>query len=192
MAKKETKTENKKANGMANPMRKVIMEKIILNCGGTAEKLDRGVKLLNLLTGRKVKEVVSQKRIPTFGVRPGLKTGCFVTLRGKDKEILLKRLFGAVGNKIKKKQIANNHFSFGIEEYLEIPDMEYQREIGVLGLDVTVVFRRPGKRIGVKKIKSGKVPRKQDVTVEEIADYLRTKLNIEIVEPGKKGESEED
>ena len=44
----------------------------------------------------------------------------------------------------------------------------------------------------MKKIKSGKVPKKQDVTIEEIANYLRTKFNIEVIEPGKKGESEED
>jgi large subunit ribosomal protein L5 len=193
MAKKETKKQNESNTAKAdNVMRKVVMEKMVLNCGGTAEKLDRSVKLLQLLSGKKVKEVVSQKRIPTFGVRPGLKTGCFVTLRGPEKEALLKRLFGAIGNKIKKKQIANNHFSFGIKEYLEIPDMEYQRDIGVIGLDVTVVFRRAGKRTGIKKIKSGRVPKSQDVSVDEIADYLRTKLNIEIVEPGKKGESEED
>ncbi|MEK6885625.1 MAG: 50S ribosomal protein L5 [Nanoarchaeota archaeon] len=190
MAKKvtPTRTESEKTNN--NVMRKVIMEKLVLNCGGTAEKLDRSVKLLSLLSGKKVKEIVSQKRIPTFGVRPGLKTGCFVTLRGDEKEALLKRLFGAVGNKIKKKQIANNHFSFGIKEYLEIPDMEYQRDIGVIGLDVTIVFRRAGKRTGMKKIKSGKVPKKQDVTPEEIADYLRTKLNIEVEEAGKKSEED--
>ena len=188
MAKKETKTESKKTDN--NVIRKVILEKMVLNCGGTAEKLDRSVKLLNLLTGKKVKEVVSQKRIPTFGVRPGLKTGCFVTLRGPEKEALLKRLFGAVENTIKKKKIQSNHFSFGIKEYLEIPDMEYQRDIGVIGFDVTVVFRRAGKRTGVKKIKAGKVPIKQDVSVEEIADYLKTKLNIDVEEAGKKSEED--
>ncbi len=189
--KKNTKqTETAKKNKADNVMRKIILEKVVLNCGGTAEKLDKSIKLLNLLTGRKIKEVTSHKRIPTFGVRPGLKTGCLVTLRGKDKEVLLKRLFGAIGNKIKKKQIAINHFSFGIEEYLEIPDMEYQRDIGILGLDITAVFRRAGKRTGMKKIKSGKVPKKQDVTQEEIINYLKNKLNIEVEEPGKKSEED--
>ncbi|MDP1729243.1 MAG: 50S ribosomal protein L5 [archaeon] len=177
MAEKKTKIKTDKK---ANIMRKPILEKVVLNCGGTAEKLDKGIKLLNLLTGKKIKEITSNKRIPTFGVRPGLKTGCMVTIRGKEKEILLKRLLGAVGNKVRKKSIAPNHFSFGIEEYLEIPDMEYQRDIGILGLDITVVFKRPGKRIGLKKIKSGKVPKKQDVSVEEIIDYIQNKLQIEV------------
>jgi large subunit ribosomal protein L5 len=187
--KNESKTPEKKVEN--NVMRAPVLEKVVLNCGGTAEKLEKAVKLLGLLSGKKVKEVTSTKRIPTFGVRPGLKTGCMVTLRGDEKEALLKRLFGAVGNKISKKKIQPNHFSFGIKEYLEIPDMEYQREIGILGLDVTAVFKRKGKRIALKKIKQGKVPKKQDVTPEEIIDYLQNKLKIEVEEPSKKGEQED-
>jgi ribosomal protein L5 len=169
-----------------NIMRNIELEKVVLNCGGTADKLEKGVKLLVILTGKKIREVTSTKRIPSFGVRPGLKTGCMVTLRGEEKEALLKRLFGAVGNKIKKKKIVANHFSFGIKEYLEIPDMEYQRDIGIIGLDVTAVFKRKGKRVALKKIKSGKIPKKQDVTAEEIIDYLTNKLKINVEE--KQGE----
>lgn len=171
--KKEQKIEN-------NPMRQIKLEKVILNCGGTEDKLERSAKLLAILTGRKIKKVVSTKRIPSFGVRPGLVTGCLVTIRGNEKEALLKRLFGAVSNKIKAKQIADNHFSFGVKEYLEIPDMEYQRDIGIIGFDVTAVFKRNGKRVDFRKIKQGKSPKKQDVTQEEIIDYLQNKLKITV------------
>jgi len=177
-AKKEIKVKEQKMNN--NPMRNMVLEKVVLNCGGTAEKLDKGIKLLGLISGGKVKEITSTKRIPAFGVRPGLKTGCMITIRGKEKEALLKRLFGAVNNKIKKKKIEANHFSFGIKEYLEIPDMEYQRDIGILGLDVTAVFKRKGKRVAFKKIKQGKLPEKQKVTPEEIIDFLTNKLKIEV------------
>lgn len=171
-----------------NVMREPILEKVVLNCGGTEEKLERGVKLLALLTGRKIKEITSTKRIPSFGVRPGLKTGCTVTLRGKEKEILLRRLFGANGYKINKKKIQPNHFSFGIKEYLEIPDMDYQREIGIMGLDVTAVFKRRGKRVAFKKIKQGRVPARQNVTIPEIINYLENKLKITVEETTKKVE----
>ncbi len=159
-----------------NPMIKSKLEKVVLNCGGTEEKLEKGIRLLGLITERKIKQIKTTKRIPSLGVRPGLKTGCCVTIRGEEKEKLLKRLLGAVNNKIKKKSIVNNHFSFGIKEYLEIPDMEYQRDIGILGLDVTVVFRKAGKRVALKKIKRGRFPKKQEVTKEEIIDYLRNKI----------------
>ena len=184
------KTKITKTEKGINPMRQAELEKVVLNCGATADKLDKSIKLLNLLTGRKVKEITSIKRIPTFGVRPGLKTGCTVTLRGKEKEVLLKRLFGAVNNKIKIKKIVPNHFSFGIKEYLEIPDMEYQRDIGIIGLDVTAVFKRKGKRVALKKNKGGKLPKKQMVTPEEIIDYLRNKLNVIVEEAKNKNDSE--
>ena len=79
---------------------------------------------------------------------------------------------GAVDNKLKKKQVSDNHFSFGIEEYIEIPGMEYHREIGIKGLNATVVFARPGGRVRLKKIKSGRVPKKQHVKKEEIIKYM--------------------
>ena len=163
-----------------NPMRAVKLEKVVLNCGGSAEKLEKSVKLLGLITGRKVKEIASNKRIPSFGVRPGLKLGCTVTIRGEEKLKLLKRLFGAVDNKLKRKKIKENHFSFGIKEYLEIPDMEYQRDIGILGLDVTAVFVRPGKRVILKKAKRGRLPVKQHVTIAEIEDFVTNKLGVEL------------
>jgi large subunit ribosomal protein L5 len=186
MVKKQTekkipqKMEEKKQKLAKNPMREIEIEKVVLNCGGVAEKLDKSAKLLNILTGRTIKQVESSKRIPTFGVRPGLKTGCMVTLRGEEKTALLKRFLGAVSNKIHKKAIKENHFSFGIKEYLEIPDMEYQRDIGLIGLDVTVVFKRKGKRVVLKKIKQGRLPKKQHVTPEEIIDYLTNKLGVTV------------
>jgi large subunit ribosomal protein L5 len=171
-----------KSNKMDNPMRTLRLEKVVLNCGGVEDKLVRSAKLLGILTNRKIKEIISSKRIPAFGVRPGLKTGCMVTIRGEEAKILLKRLFGAVNNKIKKKRIADNHVSFGIKEYLEIPDMEYQRDIGVIGLDVTAVFKRAGKRIQERKIQTAALPKRQAVTPEEIASYL-IKLGITVEEP---------
>jgi large subunit ribosomal protein L5 len=178
----QKQSPQKAKSGGGNVMRKIRLEKVVLNCGGIEDKLEKSVRLLNILTGRTIKVVTSTKRIPALGVRPGLKTGCTVTIRGKEKEALLKRLFGAVNNKIILKQITENHFSFGIKEYLEIPDMEYQRDIGILGLDVTAVFSRPGKRTALRKAKRGKLPKKQNVTKQEIIEYLQTKLGINVEE----------
>lgn len=186
MAKEKIKkSEEKKDKGNENAMRNVEIEKVVLNCGGIGDKLEKSAKLLEIITGRKVKRVRSKKRIPTFEVRPGLETGCMVTIRGKEKEDVLKRLFEAVDRKIKKSQVEENHFSFGIKEYLEIPNMEYQRDIGILGLDVTVVFKRKGKRVGLRKIKAGKVPRRQNVSAEEIIHILKHKFKAEVDEGRK-------
>ena len=160
-------------------MREIEIEKVVLNCGAVGDKLEKSIKLLKLVSGKQVKEVESVKRIPTFGVRPGLKTGCMVTLRGEDKIELLKRLLESIDNNLKRKQVKENSFSFGIKEYLEIPGIEYQRDIGILGLEVTVVFKRKGKRVSLKKAKRGKLPKRQQVSKEEIIEFSQTKLNIE-------------
>ena len=68
--------------------------------------------------------------------------------------------------------MAENNFSFGLEEYIDIPDMEYVREIGIRGFNATVVFSRPGLRVKRKKIKQGRVPKRQYVTVDEIINYM--------------------
>ena len=132
------------------------------------------------LSGMKAYKTKAKKRIPTFGIRPGLEIGCKVTVR-KDKEKLLKRLLASVNNQIRMKKIQDNHFSFGIDEYIEIPGIEYQRDIGILGLDVTVVFARKGKRVKIRKIKKGKLPRKQNVSKEEIKEFLIKKFDVEVI-----------
>ena len=79
-------------------------------------------------------------------------------------------------NQLKKSQISENNFSFGVKDYLEIPGMEYHREIGIMGLDVTVVFKRAGRRTKLKKIKSGKIPRRQRISKEEIIKFMEDKF----------------
>ena len=159
-------------------MREIKIEKIVLSIGGTGEYLEKGYKLLELLTNRKPAKTKSRKRIPSLNVRPGLEIGAVVTIR-KEKEELLKKLLTAIENTLKKNQLSENNFSFGIKEYIEIPGIEYQREIGIMGLDVTVVFKRAGRRIRLRKIKKGKIPKRQVITKQEIQKFMETKYNTE-------------
>lgn len=165
----------------SNVMRNVKIEKILLSAGGVEQELEKAKKLLSIISQKKVQVIASQKRIPTFGVRPGLEVGVRVTLRGREAIELLKRLLTAIDNQLKKKQVSENHFSFGVKEYIEIPGIEYQRDIGIRGLNITVVFIRAGVRIARKKIKSGKLPKRQHIPQEEIIKYMednfKTKFN---------------
>jgi len=163
-----------------NPMRNVKIEKVVLSVGGTAEELEKGFKLLELLTGKKPAKTKSKKRIPSLGVRPKLEVGAVVTLRENIEE-LLKKMLATIDNTLKKKQISNNNFSFGIKEYIEIPGVEYQREIGIRGFDVTIVFKRTGRRVRLKKIKRGKIPKRQDITKEEIIKFMEEKFGTEFI-----------
>lgn len=163
-----------------NIMREVKIEKVVLNIGATGDDLAKGVRLLEFLTGRKPSKMKSNKRIPTWSVRPKLEVGAVVTIR-KNPEEILKKMLIAVDNVLKKKQISENNFSFGIKEYLEIPGIEYQRDIGIMGLDITVVFKRTGRRVKLKKIKRGRVPRRQVISKEEIMKFMEDKFETRFI-----------
>lgn len=159
-------------------MRKIKIEKVVLSIGGTGDGLEKGVKLLGMLSGKKPARMKSRKRIPSLGVRPKLEVGAVVTIR-KNPEEILKRMLAATDNILKKKQVSENTFSFGIKEYIEIPGMEYQRDIGIIGFDATVVFTRAGRRVKIKKIKKGRIPKRQIISKEEIIKYMEENFGTE-------------
>lgn len=168
-----------------NKMREVKIEKITLNIGvGNApEKLERGVKLLEMITKEKVIRIKTTKRIPTWGLRPNLAIGCKVTLRGAKAEVLLKRMLNAVENKIKPESFdKEGNFSFGIRESIDIPDLEYNAEVGIMGLDVIVTLYRPGFRIKRRKYKKANIPLRNRISKEEAIEFLKKRFDIKLKE----------
>jgi large subunit ribosomal protein L5 len=163
-----------------NIMRTIKIERIVLNIGGVEDKLNKGFILLQKISGKKPVKVKAKKRIPTWGVRPGLEVGVKVTLRDKKAEEMLKILLGGISNTLKEKQIQKNFVSFGIKEYIEIPGVEYIREVGIMGFEVTIVFSRPSKRIGLKKAKRG-IAKRQEILPEEIIKFMEDKFETKII-----------
>jgi len=106
-------------------MRQIKIEKIVLSVGGTGEHLEKGFKIIEILTGKKPAKMRTKKRIPSLEIRPNLEVGAVSTIR-KNPEEFLKKMLAAVDNNLKKSQISENNFSFGIKEYIEIPGIEYQ------------------------------------------------------------------
>jgi large subunit ribosomal protein L5 len=172
--------ENKKTN----IMKAFKLDKVVLNIGAVGEKLEKGMILLEKISGKKPMKVKATKRIPTWSVRPGLEVGVKVTLRGNEAKEMLKKLLPSLDNQVREKQVQNNFFSFGIHEYIEIPGVDYIREVGIMGFEVTAVFVRPGKHIEKKKVKRGKT-RRVTVTREEIIGYLEQNFKTKILR-GKK------
>tara|TARA_Y100000310_G_scaffold273050_1_gene288316 strand:- start:138 stop:656 length:519 start_codon:yes stop_codon:yes gene_type:complete len=170
MMEKETNKEN--------IMRKIKIEKVVLSVGGIGDELEKGYKLLEFITNKKPTKTKSKKRIPSLGVRPGLEIGAVVTLR-KNLDEFIKRMLSTIDNQLKKKQMSVNNFSFGIKEYIEIPGMEYQRDIGIRGFDITIVFKRTGRRVSLKKAKKGKIPKRQHITKEEIIKFMEDNFQVE-------------
>ena len=170
-----------------HPMKDIFIEKLVLSVSSPQERIEKGFKLLQLISGSLPCKRITRKRIPSLGVRPGLEIGAMVTIRDQKKiHELLKRFFNSLENQLREKQISQNSFSFGIKEYVEVEGIEYQRDIGIIGFDVTVSFARKGKRVVRKKIKRGRLPIRQHVSQAEIKKYLEKEFIISF-----KGKEEE-
>lgn len=164
-----------------NVMKEIRVEKITLNIGtgGPGEKLEKGLKLLQKITGMKAVATTTQERIPTWDIRPGLQIGCKVTVRGKKAEELLSRLIKAGQENITAVKFdKQGNFSFGVPEYIDIPGVTYDSTIGVIGLDVAVTLERPGYRIKRRSIMKRKIPEKHRITKNEAINFINKKYNL--------------
>lgn len=171
-----------KTNWKSNPLRKIRIAKVTLNIGAGKDEdlMKRGLKLLQKLSAPLVPvKTFTKKRIPGWGLRPGLAIGCKVTVR-KDAEKLLKRLVVAKDNILSEKNFdKNGNFSFGLSEYIDIAGLEYDPELKMMGLEIAVTLERPGYRIKKRMIKSGIVGKNQQLTKEEAISFVKT-LGIEV------------
>ncbi len=167
-----------------NAMQTIRVEKITLNigAGGPGDKLEKAMKLLKAITHAKPVQMVTMKRIPTWGVRPKLAIASKVTVRGKAAEAVLKRLLQAVDNKLPATKFdMSGNFSFGIKEYIDIPEVAYDVSIGIIGLETAVTLERPGYRVKRRLSKPAKMPKKHRITKQEAIAFMKEhfKLNVE-------------
>lgn len=168
-----------------NPMREIRIEKLTLNMGAGKDqaRLEKGVKLLNIVAGIPPVKTVTNKRIPSWGLRPGLPVGCKITLRKEAAGKMLLRLLKAVDNKLALSQFDDyGNLAFGIEEYMDIPDVKYDPELGIMGLEVCVTFERPGFRIKRRKIMKKRLSRRHVIKKEEAMDFMKSKFGVKVGE----------
>lgn len=165
-----------------NPMRELRIEKVVLNIGvGQAgERVEKAVKLLNLLTKRKPVKTLSKKRIPTWNVKKNEAIGAKVTLRGKEAEEMLQRCLEAVDRKVKPSCFDGENFSFGIKEYIDIPGMKYNIDIGSFGMNVCARIERRGYRV-MKRREKSPISNTHRVKSKEAQDFIAKKFNVSII-----------
>ena len=99
-----------------NPMKSIRIAKVTLNIGAGKDEdlLKKGLKLLRKLSPLTPVKTVAKKRIPAWGLRPGLAIGCKVTIR-KNTDLLLKQLMAAKENTLSENNFdENGNFSFGV------------------------------------------------------------------------------
>ncbi|MEM3373839.1 MAG: 50S ribosomal protein L5 [Candidatus Woesearchaeota archaeon] len=169
-----------------NPMKQIKIEKLTFNVGaGTnQELLKKGMKLIKNLTGKEPVKTITNKRIPTWGIRPGLPIGCKLTIRNKEEiDNLLKRLLAAKENKLKRSNFdKDGNLSFGIHEYINVPGLEYDAEIGIIGFEVTATVSRPGYRVKYRRKCPSKIGKKHKITKEESIAFFKERYNVIVEE----------
>jgi large subunit ribosomal protein L5 len=124
-------------------------------------------------------KTITSKRIAGWGLRPGLPIGCKITVRKEEAVKLLKRLLYAKENILEENQFDNQgNLAFGIHEYIDIEGIEYDSQIGVMGLEVCVTLEKPGYRIKKRRLKRKKIGKKHIVTKEEAIKFIQEDFNV--------------
>ena len=168
---------------MNKDMREIKIEKVTLNIGSGKEQvaLERGLVLLETISTMKPIKTLSKKRIPAWGLRPGLPIGCKVTMRNEKAKEVLKSLIAAKDNILKESNFSENgSISFGIHEYVDIPGVKYDPKIGIIGFEVCITLTRPGYRIKKRRIKKSKMGKKHIITKDEAKDFMKAQYNIKV------------
>lgn len=170
---------------MSEVMRQPRIDKVVVNIGvGEAgERLNKAQKVLNMVT--KQKPVITTAKVTNrdLGVRYGMPIGCKVTMRGEKAQNFLKQALSIRENRVASYSFdKEGNLSFGISDYTDFSGMKYDPEIGIFGMDVNVVFKRPGYRVAKRRIMSKKVPKEHRMTRDEAISFMKEQFNVEVVE----------
>lgn len=166
-----------------NPMREARVEKIVLNMGcGSRVPIEAAKSLLERISGSKAVVTISEKRT-TFAGAPGRgrPLGCMVTLRGKKALELLNRLLQANDRKIPMESFdSTGNVAFGIREYIDVPGVEYDTKLGLVGFDVAISIERRGYRVKRKKL-CKKVGKSHQLKPEDAMAFMEKAFGVKVV-----------
>ena len=181
----KTLIENAKKKWKTNPMLKPKITKVTVNTslGHGGERLVKIADVLEEITGQKPKFRKAKKTIRDFGIRRGENIAVTVTLRGEKAFDFLRRVFEAIGNRIKYSSFDEyGNISFGISEHINIPGVKYDPEIGVFGMDVSITIERPGYRVARRRVKNpSRIPSRHRVTRMEAAALLADVYGVTVI-----------
>jgi large subunit ribosomal protein L5 len=162
-------------------MREPTIEKVVVHMGigqGGVE-LGNAEEILGEITEQQPVRTVAKATEPEFNIREGDPIGTKVTLRDEDARAFLEtslpltdlheRQFDDTGN-----------FSFGVEEHTEFPSQEYDPNIGIYGLDVTVNLVRPGYRVSKRDQASQSIPSRHRLNPADAVAFVESEFDVEV------------
>ena len=168
-----------------NSMKGIGIEKVTLNIGSGKDqaRLEKSIKLINNIAGRMPIKTFTKKRIEEWGLRPGLPIGCKLTLRKNFALDILKRLLESKENTLKPNNFDNEgNVSFGISEYIDIPGVKYDPDVGIMGLQVCITLKRNGFRVKRRTLKKSEIPVRHRIKKDDAIDFMKNSFNLKIGE----------
>jgi large subunit ribosomal protein L5 len=162
-------------------MREPRVEKVVVHMGvgEGGRELANGEEILAEVTGQEPVRTTAKNTVGEFGIRAGDPIGAKVTLRGGAAEAFLDTALPLA--EIRRRQFdETGNFSFGVEEHTEFPSQEYDPNIGIYGLDVTVNLVRPGYRVKKRDKASRQIPSTHRLTVEDAIAFLESNFDVEV------------
>ncbi len=155
------------------PMRRITVGKVVVNIGvgKSGEAVERARKVLEQITGQKPNARKSKKSIRDFGTHKGEPIGLVVTIRGEGTKELIARLLAAREKKMNESTFDDRgSVSFGLKEHIEIPGIRYDPEIGIWGMNVSVLLERPGGRVSRTAAQAGTASGRSHVVSKDGSD----------------------
>ena len=137
--------------GLGNIMEVPRLEKIVVNMGvgratQQASLLEGAVTDLTLITGQKPLVTRARRSIAAFKLREGVPIGAKVTLRGDRMWEFLDRLISLAIPRIRDFRglppngfDGRGNYTFGVDEQLIFPEVDYDKIDTVRGMDITIV-----------------------------------------------------
>ncbi|MGQ9719639.1 MAG: 50S ribosomal protein L5 [Nitrososphaerales archaeon] len=171
------------SKSIKNVMCDIRIGKVVLNIGvgKSGDVLERAKRTLDDLSNQKSCPRMAKKTVRDFGIHKGESIAAMVTLRGDKALETLKRLLVAKGMRIPTLSFdGRGNCSFGIKEHIDIPNMRYDPDIGIFGLNVSVALEHPGYRVSRRRRVRSKVGRNHVVTKDEAEDFFKKELGVEV------------
>ncbi len=170
-----------------NQMKTIEIEKVTLNIGAgqPGHPVEKAKILLQKISNMKPVETKTspRTRIPAWSLRPNLVIGSKVTLRKEKAKEALARLLLARDNILPLKSFdKSGNFSFGIKEYLDVPDLDYIPEVGIIGFEVAVTLQRKGYRIKRRALRKKKIPQRHTISKEEAIEFAKNNFSLKVVD----------